>query len=328
MLNFGVDVSKSKLDVLWLRDVQSLRKKRKTLTNGPKAHEAFLAWAERVTGARPEQMHVVIEPTHVYHEAFATGLNEAGVRVSLVNAHKVRQYAQGLGWMNKSDPIDSLILAQYGTQAPLRAWQPEPAEIRHLKALLDRLHTLDKEIRREDNRLEKARYSDLAPQVTESIEQTLAFLRAERQRIEQSIDDHIDRHPQLKHDRELLQSVPGVGSSVSSYMIALLRGRRFKSGNQAAAFIGLNPVFEQSGTTVRKRTRLSKHGSAWFRSKLYMPAIVSKQYNPDIKALYERLLANGKAKMAALGAAMRKLVVICYGVLKHQTPYQPRTSHA
>lgn len=328
MLKFGVDVSKAKLDVLWLRDPESLRKKRKTFDNGPKAHEAFLGWAQRVSGANPQDMHVIVEPTNVYHEAFATGLYEAGVRVSVVNPHKVRQYAQGLGWMHKNDRVDSLILAQYGVQAELQAWQPEPAEIRHLKGLLDRLHTLDKEIQREDNRLEKARYSDLAPQVAQSIEQTLAFLRAEKRRIEQSIDDHIDRHPQLKQDRELLESIPGVGSTLSNYMIALLRAHRFKSGNQAAAFIGLNPVFEQSGTTVRKRTRLSKHGSGWLRAKLYMPAVVSKQHNPDVKALYERLLANGKTKMAALGAAMRKLVVICYGVLKHQTPYQPRASHA
>ena len=325
MFQFGVDVSKAKLDALWLRDPESLRKKRKTFDNGPEAAETFIAWARRVAGCAPEQMHVVIEPTNIYHEAFATGLYEAGVRVSVVNPHQVRPYAAGRGMMHKNDRLDSLVLARYGAQANPPAWQPEAAEIRHLKALLDRLHTLDKEIQREANRLEKARYSDLAPTVAESIEQTLAFLRAEKQRIEHSIDDHIDRHPQLKDDRALLESIPGVGSTLSSYMVALLRARRFASGKQAAAFIGLNPIVEQSGTTIVKRTRLSKQGSSWLRAKLYMPAIVSTQYNPDVKALYDRLLAQGKSKMAALGAAMRKLVVICYGVLKHQTPYQPMT---
>lgn len=328
MYVFGVDVSKAKLDVVWLRDAQSLRKKRKSLDNDAKACEALLAWARRAAGCAPSQMHVVIEPTNVYHEAFATALYEAGVRVSVVNPQQVRQYAQGLGVMHKNDRLDSLVLAYYGVQANPAPWQPEPAEVRHLRALLERVHTLGKEIQREENRQEKARYSDLAPPVSESIEQTVAFLKTEKQRLEQAIDEHIDRHPQLKNDRQLLETIPGVGSTLSHYMVALLRSRRFASGNQAAAFIGLNPVREDSGTTVIKRTRLSKHGSAWFRAKLYLPAVVSKRHNPDVKALYERLLAKGKSTMAALGAAMRKLVVICYGVLKHQTPYQPMTTQA
>ena len=105
-------------------------------------------------------------------------------------------------------------------------------------------------------------------------------------------------------------------------MIALFRSRDFSSAKQYSAFIGLNPVMRESGSSVRGRSRLSKTGNAKIRAKLYMAAIVAIQHNPDIKQQYERLLRKGKTKMAALCAAMRKLVQICFGVLKHQNSYQ------
>lgn len=324
MFVFGVDVSKRKLDVVWLRDAVSLRKRRKTFDNAPEAAEALMTWARQVAGCGPDQMQVILEPTSMYHETLALGLHRAGAWVSVVNPNKIRKYAEGIGMVHKTDAIDSLVLARYGVQAKPPRWQPEPEEIRHLKDLLHRLHTLEQDIQREQNRMEKAHASALLDVVTASIEQTLSFLQAEKKRIEQSIDDHIDQHPHLKQDRQLLQSIPGIGPTVSSYMVALLRAHTFDNANQAAAFIGLIPVLKQSGSSIKKRPRLSKQGSSVYRAKLYLPAIVSKQYNPDVKALYERLLLRGKSKMAAIGAAMRKLVVICYGVLKHQTPYQPR----
>jgi transposase len=79
------------------------------------------------------------------------------------------------------------------------------------------------------------------------------------------------------------------------------------------------------GSYLTPTYELSKVGNPVIRAKLYMAAIVAIRYNPDIKAQYERLTSKGKSKMSALGAAMRKLVQICFGVLKHQQPYQPQT---
>jgi transposase len=91
---------------------------------------------------------------------------------------------------------------------------------------------------------------------------------------------------------------------------------------EVAAFTGLVPRRQESGT-LRGRTRLSKVGSSRLRRALYMPAIVAIRHNPLIKAHYQRLLANGKSKMAALGAAMRKLIHIAFGVLKSGKPFDP-----
>ena len=108
-------------------------------------------------------------------------------------------------------------------------------------------------------------------------------------------------------------------------MLALLYGgQRFESAPQFASYLGLIPTQHQSGSSINKKPHLSKLGPPRVRAKLYMAAIVASGCNPDVKALYQRLLERGKCPMAALGAAMRKLAQICFGVIKNQTPYQPQ----
>ena len=146
--------------------------------------------------------------------------------------------------------------------------------------------------------------------------------------MEQAIDDHINRHPLLKKDRALLRSIPGIGPVISRVMLVVLHGHRFNQATQVAAYLGLIPRRQESGRWKGKgRSRLSKAGPALVRAKLYMAAVVSLRANPDIQRQYERLLANGKTAMQALGAAMRKLVQICFGVLKHQCEYRPQATH-
>jgi transposase len=101
-----------------------------------------------------------------------------------------------------------------------------------------------------------------------------------------------------------------------------MHSHAFHSAEQLAAYLGLVPVERQSGSSLMGRTRLSKAGPARVRAVLYMAAVVATRRNPHVKALYERLLARGKSKMSALGAAMRKLVHLCFGVIKNQQPYQ------
>ena len=143
---------------------------------------------------------------------------------------------------------------------------------------------------------------------------------AERQRMEEKINDHIDRHPDLKNDLRLLRTIPGIGPVVSRVMLSVIRSRTFNTASECAAFLGVIPKLKESGV-FRGRASLSKKGPPKVRAKLYMAAIVASQHNPGIKAQKERLLKNGKNKMQALGAAMRKLVHQCFGVLKHQTEY-------
>ena len=320
----GIDVSKAKLDCLWIRDLSAMKVKSKVHQNTPTGHKSLLEWARKHSGKNVSELHFVMEATGIYHEALAYALHDAGAQVSVVNPAWIRSYAKSLGGHSKNDKKDSVVIARYGmTQSPL-LWVPEPHKIRELKALIARCDAVKQDIQREVNRLEKAVTSGVSAEVRTSIATVRAQLEKEKNRLDALIDDHIDNHPDLKKDRELLESIPAVGPVISRTMVAVIHSRSFTRASQCSAFLGLTPVENQSGTSVYGPPRLSKRGDARVRGKLYMAAVVATLHNPDIRNQYNRLINNGKSKKSALCAAMRKLVQICFGVLKHQVPYQPQ----
>lgn len=317
MFYLGIDVSKAKLDCLLL-DMASNKRKSKTVSNSPEGYDTLLAWLDKQQAGAA---HVIMEPTGVYHEQAALALTDAGLKVSLVNPAQLRQFAQGLGIKTKTDAADSAVLARYGATQNPGSWQPPPACVRELRALLARHDAVAEDLRREKNRAEKAAATGTPALVQQSIDQSIAFLNKELNQLQQAIDEHIDRHPDLRNKRELLMSIPGVGRRVSDHLTALLASRDFEHAEQLAAYLGLVPVVWESGTSVRGRPHLSKAGPAHLRKLLYLPAVMAIRWNPHVKALYERMRDRGKSKMAGIGAAMRKLAHLCFGVVKSGKPY-------
>ncbi len=328
MFFIGIDVSKKKLNGVVLLDEQTLKKRSKTVPNTPEGHQQLVDWCRKQTGVEVDQWHAVMEATGPYHEALALALHQAGLRVSVINPKRLKDFAKGLGVKAKNDAVDALCIARFGAmnRSHLRLWQPESPPVRQLRALLRRLAALEKDCQREQNRLEKAQISHASKEVLESLNRAIGFLEQERQALIKLIDEHIERHPTLKQQRQHLQSIPGVGPVVSALMTGLFEdGQRFDSAPQVASFLGLFPTQHESGSSVHQRPHLSKSGPAYLRAKLYMATVSALRCNPDIQAFYDRLCARGKCKMAALAAAMRKLVHICFGVVKNQTEYQPQT---
>lgn len=319
----GIDVSKAKLDCLWLRDTKTRKVKTKVLTNEKKGHAALANWMTKTVSASPASILVVMEATGVYHEQLALALYERGFQVAVVNPARVKAHGESVGKTHKTDKQDSLAIASYGESHEVTPWQPEAHEIRVLKALNSRLHALEVDRQREENRLEKAKISASAPSVIKSIELMLVELAKEIRRIEREIKDHIDGYPQLKNDKKLLESIPGVGPVVTRIMLGVIHSRDFNDAKQVAAYLGLIPVHVESGV-FKGRSSLSKKGPASVRAKLYMAAVAAIKWNVDIATLNCRMIGRGKTKMEAVGASMRKLVHICFGVIKNQTPYFPQ----
>lgn len=320
MFYLGVDVAKAKLDCMLL-DTSNGKLKSKVIPNTAAGFAQLLEWLVKQNAAKP---HVVMEPTGMYHENAALALADAGLVVSLVNPAQLRAFAHGLGVKTKTDKADSVVLARYGATQDPAPWQPPSQSARRLKALLTRRDAVADDLQRELNRKEANDFSPAPEAVGESIAQSIAFLKAELERLEKMIATHIDDDPDLRNKKELLESIPGVGPRVSSHMTALFAGRKFERAEQLAAYLGLVPVEWESGSSVRGRPRMSKAGPAHLRKVLYMPAVVARRCNPHIKALNDRLLAKGKSKMAVIGAAMRKLAHLCFGVVHTGKPYDPK----
>jgi len=169
----------------------------------------------------------------------------------------------------------------------------------------------------------------LSPLVKQSLQRNVrSFVRSlerEIDRVEKAIAQHVASHPALAQQAALLESIPGISSLTAQKILAELGGAadRFASSSSAAAYAGLAPREHRSGSSVRKRTRLSKRGNAAPRKALYFPAVTALRFNPLVKAFYERLVASGKRKMVALGAAMLKLLKIAVGVLRSGKPFDP-----
>ncbi len=176
----------------------------------------------------------------------------------------------------------------------------------------------------EENRLQSGITS---AEVRSSLEEHIAYLQEQIDKTKHQIRDHINQNPDLKNKARLLESIPGIGAATATLLLAELGDiKQFSSARQVAAFAGLVPRIRESGSSVRSRARLSKVGSSRLRKAMYFPAITALRFNPLIRGLGLRLSAAGKSKMLIVGAAMRKLLHIAYGVLKSQRPFDPTFS--
>ncbi len=221
--------------------------------------------------------------------------------------------------------MGSHCLQRYGGSLELdkqHFFVPDSGPIQCLKALLARLTQLHKDQRREKNRLEKCAFIDHSNAITSSIQRQLCHLKTEIHHIETAIDTLIQNDPSLNHHRQLLCSIKGVSVKTARWLLPLLSPQRFKSARQWAAFVGLTPRHESSGSR-RKPGKLSGRGNRLIRSKLYFPAISAATHDPQLNRFYRQLLRRGHNKKQALVAIMRKLVHIAFSVFKHQTPYDP-----
>jgi transposase len=323
----GIDVGKEQVDICWLRDIVSGKKKTKRFNNQPEAFAEITHWLTKQTQVRPEKIIITLEATGVYHEALIYFLHDRHFQLIVSNPGKAKKFAQSIGLIHKTDKSDAMMLARYGYSQPsgITFWKPEPPEIRQLKAMMRRLEALEKDYQREKNRFEASKISDVCDRVLTSLVDMMTVIEMEIKALKLAIDDHISQYPALHKNKQLLLTIKGVGNVIAREMVYLFAAKSFTHAKQVAAYLGLIPTLNESGM-CKGRTTLSKSGPARVRAKLYLASVAASTHNIDIKAQRERLLKRGKTKMQALCAAMRKLVQICFGVVKNQTEYKVQVS--
>jgi len=312
MIILGIDIAKRKFDCALLNEG---RFRTKVFENNASGLEACTSWIARHAG---QSVHACLEATGPYGEALAEVLYDAGHTVSIINPARSHAFAESLGVRTKTDAVDARTLARFCEALKPEPWVPAPKNVRELQQLVRRLDALIEMRTQETNRLAVAHVA-----VRDSIEQMLLSLDQQIEMIKREIARHIGRHPDLKAQRDLLDSIPGVGPTTCAWLIAELNTKRFDCARSAAAFVGLTPAHRNSGSSVQGKPRLSKRGNGQLRKVLYWPAITALRCNPLVQALGKRLRARGKHSMAIIAAAMRKLVHIAFGVLKSGKPFNP-----
>jgi transposase len=308
----GVDVAKSTLEVAALSgdgEIQRIR-----LSNSEDAHRALVTWLRRY-----ELCQVVCEATGSYHQRLVKYLQACSVRVSVINPAQARDYAKSQRRRNKTDGVDALLLAQYG-----RERQPDqaPAPVGVQQSLARELEALSQDLTRLKNRLEAAEAGVTHPQVVTSLRRRIKALEEEKQVLEDALKHDLEQNK--AQELRLLESIPGIGKRTACLLLAELGDPlRFSTARSLVAYAGLTPERCESGSSLHKQSHISRLGSAHVRRLLYMPALSGLRYNPLLKAFFERLVAKGKARKAALVACMAKLLRIAYGVLRSGQPFDP-----
>ena len=305
----GIDVAKRKLDVALLLNHQTLTRQ---FDNSLSGFNLLHAW---LTSLHVAQVHACLEATGSYGEAVALFLHESDHLVSVVNPFRIKGYANAKFQRNKTDIADARLIADFCLTQKPEQWLPPTPAVAALQALTRRIEVVEEMLQMEKNRLAVA-----PPQIKPSIQRMMTTFAKEIADLETSIKNHFDENSHLKEQTELLQTIPGMGAKTASLRLAEIEFSRYKSAREVAAYAGVTPKKKASGTSLN-RTHLSKLGNGRIRKKLYFPAIVATSHNSIIKAFAKRLKANGKTSRQIVCAAMRKLLHIAFGVLKHKLPF-------
>lgn len=302
----GIDISKNDFHVE-LSVNEKLRHRR--FSNRKEGYEELGRW---LTKNKVELVHACMEATGTYGEELAIYLHKKGHTVSVVNPARIKAFGQSEGLRNKDDRPDAALIRRFCEKQQPAIWTPAPEYQRELRALTRHLENLYETRQQQENRLEGIKMKE----VVKSMRKIIASITSEIQRTEKQIEDHIDNNPELKRQCDLIESIKGIGKKTAAKLVSEIENlEQFKSARQVAAYAGLTPKNNRSGN-FRGRTRLSKTGNARVRKALFLPAMVAKKCNPIVKAFCDRLAKNGKNKMQIIGAAMRKLIHIVFGVLK------------
>jgi len=317
----GIDVSKASLEIALIEPEEDASASH-TVPNTEDGFGQLLDWLEKQTDAglekHPEQVHVCLEASGGYQRPAARFLHERGLTVSVVNPQRTSAYADSQLNRSKTDKVDARLLARFCEREEPTPWEPSSSEQRGLKEMTRGLEQLKKERDRLKNQIGQSEN----PTVTDSLESVLESVNEQIDRLEDRIDQHVESTDTLARNRDLLETIPGVGRTTAALVLAELGApEQFESARQAAAYAGLTPSHHESGSSVHRNPRLSKVGSSRLRRALYFPAISALRCNAAIEAFGDRLADRGKEKMVIIGAAMRKLLHICYGVLKNGTPF-------
>jgi transposase len=263
-----------------------------------------------------------LEATGPYGVSLLWHLHTAGHVACQLNPRRTKDYARSQGRRVKTDRTDAALIASYlNTSEWLHPWQPPAQALSDLQALVRRRQDLMDALQAERNRLQANSSKIINP----SLERHIKQLLKEVSTITQSIEAHLLAHAQVQKDERLLRSIDGIGRMVAVTILSEVPAiSAFARAREVAAFAGLTPCLAHSGTSVRRRGRMSREGSALLRKMLYMAALQAvKRPNNAFHKLYQGFIQRGKAKMCAIGAIMHKLIRVAFGVLKHQTPFVP-----
>lgn len=311
MIIIGLDISKDTIDAyIDNGDSGQYRK----IDNTPQGWQELLGVIRR---QRRKKVYVCCEYTGIYYLGVATALHDAGCTVSVINPAVIRYYAMQEMTRNKTDKQDAILIARYcRTQKP-SAWTPPTKQNQRIRTLNRRVEQLTKMRTMEINRLKIAHDED-----KETHQNLIDWLEKEIGQHHEKLKALVKQDKTLQEKQKLMTSIPGIGEQTATAFLSLVSDiERFPTAKHFVSYLGLSPQNAESGTSVKRRTRISKMGDRYMRKLLYMPARAACLRSKVWKEWAQRQMQNGKHPKAVYVTMMRKMATYIYKVIKTNQPF-------
>lgn len=307
----GIDVSKAEL-VVAISGVTGER----SFQNTERGHRELIKDLERL---EPKPQIIVIEATGGYERGVIAAMGAAELPVVVVNPRQVRDFARATGKLAKTDSIDARVLAEFAARVNPEIRPLKSEEQEDLRELLVRQQQVSQMLHAEQMRLVQATGKS-RQELRKRLKKHIHFLELELKLIDSDTDDMLKSSSLWREAEDLLQSVPGIGVQSARILLGFLPELGTVSAREIARLAGLAPLNRDSGTM--RGTRHTGGGRPRVRAVLFMATLAAIKYNPTISEFYKRLVGSGKAKMVAVTACMRKMLVILNAMMKTKTRWQ------
>jgi transposase len=304
LVYLGVDIAKSYLDA-------AIGAEKRRFSNDSVGHRQLIGWIKQTEGA----VQVICESSGGYERGLVRALVGARVKISLVQANRVRQFARAAGILAKTDCIDAQVLCEFGKVMRPPTVTAATLEQEHLRELERQRRHLTHVLVMEQNR--GARLSDAS--VLRLNRSLINQIKKQIDRLDLLIKNHIEQSKELSAKAAKLTSISGVGARTAALLLAQLPELGELNRRQVAALVGVAPFNRDSGKMHGKRAIYG--GRRRVRHGLYMAALVAARHNPILRNFYLRLRAAGKPAKLALTATMRKLLIVLNSSLKTDLSY-------
>ena len=300
----GFDVSKDTLTVFEARS-SSPSPKPCVIDNTAAAIRRFLKSLKRVDLA-------ICEPTGGHEHVLLAELMAANIACHRVDALKVKAFIRSFGTLAKTDALDAEALARYGKDRweRLSLFQPPSADRRMLTALVARREDLVAIKVAEQNRSKGPADKVIKASLAAMLKAVVGQIEA----IEAEIKALIEKSPQLRAAFRHMQSLPGVGTVIAATLLAHMPELGTLQRRQAASLAGVAPHANDSGQFKGHRTM--RGGRAEVRRLLFLAALAASRAKGPLREVYQRLVQSGKKPIVAIGALMRKIIVILNAKLR------------
>lgn len=309
----GIDVAKDKFDVCLVEEDKSCQQT--LFDNTHSGFKELVAWLKK----RCKTPWVCMEATGHYSELLADFLVSQNIKTSVVNPLQIKYFAKLKLSRNKNDTVDAKIIAEYCRLMKPSLFNPRSSQQKYIRELIQ----LEATIRAQCTQLKVQAGCAQSKAIIKEFTKTIKVLEKRLKSLEESIKAIVEANHEWKHLVTLITSIKGFGTTSAYRLLAYLPDiKLFKNAKQLAAFIGVSPKQKTSGKYMGQ-TKLSKLGNSQLRNILYMPALCAKRFNEALRPFVSRLESNGLCPKAIVGAVMRKLVHIIFGMLKNKSPFNP-----